>query len=815
MTKKKNKVLLIGWDAADWKIIDKLMDAGLMPAMKSVVEKGVRGRLATLDPPLSPMLWTSMATGVRPFKHGVLGFVEHDGAGGVRPVSSYSRKVPAIWNMLTMEGYRSNIVGWWPSNPVESINGCMVSNLFQQEKKGKETMDMGDWEIPEGTIFPERIREKMMEVRVHPHEITGNLVLPFVPQAHALDKKQDKRLTVISKFLAHASTIHGACTELMETEEWDFTAVYHDAIDHFSHAFMKYNPPKMEGLDEEAYDLFKDVVKGAYVFHDMMLDRLLKMIDDDTTVVIVSDHGFHSDHLRPRYVPKVPSGPAVEHAPFGIFVAMGPNIKKGERIYGASILDVAPTILSLFDLPIGRDMHGKPLNDIYIEQKENKYIDSWEKVKKEGGELVCSGIVDEMTNEAALQQLIDLGYVDDMKVEGDADTNSKEYLKNIIRENNFYLAKSYSNGGHFDEALELMLEIEDREYPDFRYLIEIINCAVKTKRYALAEEYIQYIRSEKLIAESYLDVLEAKVQIGLNAPVKAMQLLERAMKAFPDAPDVLMELGKVLTVVRELEKAKKCFARSIELNPDYAHAHHGYGLAALRNEEYELALEYLLNAIEKNYHFPQAHFHLGECLTLMKEYEAAISSFEVVVAMAPELPKTYRWLLDIHEILGNEKEANYYRLLISKYHLGEKIIVTGLPTNKLVNVLKNIENIGIEIGGDPTDLFGDSIQVSNKNWLSDIAAKVCYVPLKYIGSLSGNFDYSFIFVNDDLNNATEHIQQQEGKRTETFDVDLHKAMEKQLRTVQTWLSQQPNLDVLYLNSENEINSDFLKNYLVK
>lgn len=812
--KKKNKILLIGWDAADWKIIDKLMDAGLMPALKSVVDRGVRGRLATLDPPLSPMLWTSMATGVRPFKHGVLGFVEHDGAGGVRPVSSYSRKVPAIWNMLTMEGYRSNIVGWWPSNPVESINGCMVSNLFQQEKKGKDTMDMNDWDMPDGSIYPDRIREKMMAIRVHPHEITGNLVLPFVPQAHALDKKQDKRLTVISKFLAHASTIHGACTELMETEEWDFTAVYHDAIDHFSHAFMKYNPPKMDGLDEDAYHLFKDVVKGAYVFHDMMLDRLLKIIDDDTTVVIVSDHGFHSDNLRPRYVPKVPSGPAVEHAPFGIFVAMGPGIKKGERIYGASILDVAPTILSLFDLPIGRDMHGKPLNDIYIDPKENKYIDSWEKVRKEGGELVCSGKVDEMTNEAALQQLIDLGYVDDMKVEGNADENSKEYLKNIIRENNFYLAKSYSNGGHFDEALELMLEIEDKEFPDFRYLIEIINCAVKTKRYSLAEEYIAYIRNNKLIAESYLDVLEAKVQIGLNNPSKAMFLLERAMKAFPDAPDILMELGKVLIVVRELEKAKKCFARSIELNPDYSIAHHGYGLAALRNEEYELALEYFLNAIEKSYHYPQAHFHLGECLTFMKEYEAAISSFEVVVAMTPELPKTYKWLQDIHEILGNKKEANYYRLLASKFHLGEKIIITGLPAEKLKNVINNIEEIGIKIGGDTKDLIGDSIQVSNKNWLSEIQEKVCYVPLNYVGSLSGKFDYSFIFVQDDLTSSIDFIQQQEGGRSGTFDVDLFKAMEKQMRTVQTWLSQQPNLDVLYINSPEEINTDFIKHYLV-
>ncbi len=199
MLKSKRKVLLIGWDAADWKIIDQLMENGLMPAMKSLVDRGVRGRLATLDPPLSPMLWTSIATGVRPYQHGVLGFVEPDGEGGVRPVSSHSRKVKAIWNMLSMEGYTSNVVGWWPSNPVESIKGCMVSNLFQQEKKGKETMEMDNWEMPEGTIYPERIRDRMKEVRVHPYEITGNLVMPFVPQAVVLDKKKGQAIVSYCK----------------------------------------------------------------------------------------------------------------------------------------------------------------------------------------------------------------------------------------------------------------------------------------------------------------------------------------------------------------------------------------------------------------------------------------------------------------------------------------------------------------------------------------------------------------------------------------------------------------------------------------
>ncbi len=63
------------------------MANGLMPAIKSIVDMGVKGKLATLDPPLSPMLWTSMATGKRPFDHGVLGFVESDGNGDIRSVS--------------------------------------------------------------------------------------------------------------------------------------------------------------------------------------------------------------------------------------------------------------------------------------------------------------------------------------------------------------------------------------------------------------------------------------------------------------------------------------------------------------------------------------------------------------------------------------------------------------------------------------------------------------------------------------------------------------------------------------------------------
>jgi len=117
MVDSNRKVLVIGWDAADWKVINALIEQDKMPHTAALIERGVMGNLTTLQPVLSPMLWTSIATGKWPFKHGILGFSEPtpDGA-GIQPVSQLSRKTKAVWNILNQEGYRCNVIGWWPSH---------------------------------------------------------------------------------------------------------------------------------------------------------------------------------------------------------------------------------------------------------------------------------------------------------------------------------------------------------------------------------------------------------------------------------------------------------------------------------------------------------------------------------------------------------------------------------------------------------------------------------------------------------------------------------------------------------------------------
>jgi predicted AlkP superfamily phosphohydrolase/phosphomutase len=172
------KVLLVGWDAADWKMIHPLMDRGLMPATKRLVEGGVMANQTTLSPVLSPMLWTSIATGKRPYKHGILGFSEPTPDGtAVQPVSGLSRKTKAIWNILNQTGKRSLVVGWWPSHPAEPINGVMVSNHYHQAPRGPQAA----WPMAKGTVHPPELAEELAALRFHPREVTEEHIRPFIP----------------------------------------------------------------------------------------------------------------------------------------------------------------------------------------------------------------------------------------------------------------------------------------------------------------------------------------------------------------------------------------------------------------------------------------------------------------------------------------------------------------------------------------------------------------------------------------------------------------------------------------------------------
>ena len=132
-TRPAKRLLIIGWDAADWIIINRLFSAGKMPNLRRLVEAGTRADLGTLEPKLSPLLWTSIATGKTADKHGILNFVEpKPEGGGLRLSASTSRKTKALWNIFSQNGLTTNVIGWYASHPAEAIRGSVTTNMLQE-----------------------------------------------------------------------------------------------------------------------------------------------------------------------------------------------------------------------------------------------------------------------------------------------------------------------------------------------------------------------------------------------------------------------------------------------------------------------------------------------------------------------------------------------------------------------------------------------------------------------------------------------------------------------------------------------------------
>jgi len=490
------RVMLLGWDAADWKVIRPLLAAGEMPHLAGLMARGVQGNHATIYPPLSPCLWTSIATGKRPAKHGVLGFSEPTADGrGIRPCSVLSRKTKALWNILAQEGKRSLVVGWWPSFPAEPIPGAMVANHFQRVPDDPEAP------LPPllpGVVAPARLTEALAELRVRPAEIPGEMLRLFVPRFEGVDQEHDKSLHDLAKILAETLSVHAAATELLEREPWDFAAVYFDAIDHASHRFMQYYPPRQEGVPEREFGLYREVVANVYRYHDAMLGRYLQLAGPDTHVLVVSDHGFHSDARRPRWIPVEPAGPAVEHRHFGICVMAGPGLLRGEQIFGSSILDVTPTILTLFGLPVGADMDGTPQIQAWQQPPQVRHIPSWDSVPGEAGRHPPDTHQDPRAAAAALEQMIALGYVAPLPDE------VTEGVRETTRELDYNLARGLADAGQPREAAPILERLWEEWPAEHRFGFHLTDVLARLGWAAPRREALRKLRDrgEQFAAEA-------------------------------------------------------------------------------------------------------------------------------------------------------------------------------------------------------------------------------------------------------------------------------------------------------------------------
>lgn len=676
MSTAPRKVLLVGWDAADWKIAAPLVDAGKMPTLERLIANGVMGNMATLYPVLSPMLWTSIATGKRAFKHGVHGFAEPDPrTGTVRPVTNLSRSCKAVWNILTQSGKRSNVVGWWPSHPAEPIDGVMVSNHFHQARG----VEYGKpWPLQPGTIHPASKADQLADLRVHPAELDASQILPFVPKAASIDLEKDRRLSGAVKTLAEAVSIHTVATAIMQNEPWDFMAVYYDAIDHFSHGFMAYHPPRVPWVSEADFEIYKDVINGAYQFHDMMLSTLLHLAGPETTVILMSDHGFHSDEQRIPQSSNEPAGPADEHRQFGMFVMAGPGIRRDELVFGVNLLDVTPTILTLFGLPVGRDMDGRPLLSAFEQPPEVSYVDSWEQVAGHDGRHPPEMQFDAGDTRESLRQLAALGYIEK------PDEDQDKALSQTVRELRHNLARAYMGAGRHYEAVPIF-EALWAEFPDeSRFGLKLVECHIALQQPAAAREALDRLTASKQhIAQVAAEELRAyRAGLGevtkddltpeqrqkiraltrratMNAPTMAylrgsVLLAEgrhaEAVAEFEQArsvqvqnrPSLLAKMGEAYLAQQRWDDAERVYREAVAIDTVSPEPHLGLAKVHLGRRRPKLALDEAMTGVGLVYANPVAHFLCGRALQALRRYDDALAAYRVAVAQNPVYPEAHR-----------------------------------------------------------------------------------------------------------------------------------------------------------------------------
>src|SRR5207244_7565682 len=136
---------------------------------------------ATLRPMLSPMLWTSIATGKFADKHGILGFLEPSAdKSRALPVGSTTRTTKALWNILSQSGLRTHAIGWFASHPAEKLSGVCVSDQYWIAPRSASA-DPSSWAVPAGAVHPPELRGPISALRIHPAAVGPSDLLPFLP----------------------------------------------------------------------------------------------------------------------------------------------------------------------------------------------------------------------------------------------------------------------------------------------------------------------------------------------------------------------------------------------------------------------------------------------------------------------------------------------------------------------------------------------------------------------------------------------------------------------------------------------------------
>lgn len=630
----KRRVILLGFDSCDPDLVDQFIREGKLPNFARMRREGAYGALRSIQPTLSPVVWTTIATAMPPQRHGILDFVVKTPTGPV-PVSSRMRQADAVWDLLSRSGETVGVVGWLVTHPAERVNGFMVTDrighlafeyLYGAPKDGG------------AKTYPPQLEDELKDEVVNAKDVTLSRVRPFLDITQkefddsysegfdALNRVNNLRLT-----LATAETVRNVGERLYSEKKPRFFACYFEAMDAISHLFMPYSPPKSPHVPTDLYMKYRSAVEAAYVWHDRVLGGFMELADPDTTIFLVSDHGFKSGDFRMADSSDFHAKTGAQwHRQYGVFYAWGNGIKRGAAVGGASVYDIAPTVLASMGYPVSEEMKrsrgtepARVLTEAFDDGLPVETVPTWrgESRRDEVASLRVADNAKGATNpeeEDALRRLEALGYtggdrstVDTTAMnkvaaflsQGQIDAAYQEAKKLVESDRTPLALDSFAEvclrKGALDEA-EAALDESLAKKPGGPHAMMVrtrlllmrgkLDEAEKTVRDTLAikdDTQDVWLTLAQVLA-ARLDAAEKAKDLQSAEVVRAalIEAREGALRIEPRQPQILVDVARERLAgpqsVEAVEKARDELTRAIEMQPRYAMALNNRAIANLR-----------------------------------------------------------------------------------------------------------------------------------------------------------------------------------------------------------------------------------------
>jgi predicted AlkP superfamily phosphohydrolase/phosphomutase len=273
----ESKVVIVGLDGATMRLITPWVEQGKLPNLGRMMKTGVSGILRSTIPYITTTAWSSFATGLNPGKHGILDFYQHTpGSFDIYFTNAGVRRGKTLWRRVSEQGKKVCVINVPMTYPPEELDGVVISGMDSPGTDSPFTSP--------GNVYQD-LKEQLGEyiIDLHFDEITDGAA----PELQHYRAYLDKLLQMVENRCR-------ATEYLMQKYPWELLVTAFMAPDRIQHQLWKFMASEHPDDKRKEAEELGDAICKVYQKCDEALGRILDKIDDDTSLMIMSDHGAGS-----------------------------------------------------------------------------------------------------------------------------------------------------------------------------------------------------------------------------------------------------------------------------------------------------------------------------------------------------------------------------------------------------------------------------------------------------------------------------------------------------------------------------------------